>query len=270
MTHYRKSFCGVEAGLILHWELLPCPVRFVSTLYFVLKLSSLVLFFCLCLYLLLVAGVWVWHLLHGIPHNVETNIEVLGLVGDMECVCAYLCFFFLAWLICMLLAGSCPNRGCHLIKSIICWLNLLELRRKRSVHTFTQSAYFSSVSNSLPPMKYTHKKKILCPAIRDPVATAYSWNGQCGRTTSRNDAVFFFLLRTNNGAHFLKLCWFSLVFWAVILKFRVAAAAFMVSLAADKILPCYHHIIVSRRPRLRLESSNLMFARSISIRYNYN
>lgn len=116
-------------------------------------------------------------------------------------VCAYLCFFFfLAWLICMLLAGSCPNRGCHLIKSIICWLNLLELRRKRSVHTFTQSAYFSSVSNSLPPMKYTHTKKILCPAIRDPVATAYSWNGQCGRTTSRNYAVFFFLLRTNNGA----------------------------------------------------------------------
>lgn len=244
MTHYCKSFCGVEAGLILHWELLPCPVRFVSTLYFVLKLSSLVLFFCLCLYLLLVAGVWVWHLLHGVPHNVETDIEVLGLVGDMECVCAYLFgFFFLAWLICMLLAGSCPNRGCHLIKSIICWLNLLELRRKRSVHTFTQSAYFSFVSNSLPPMKYTHKK-ILCPAIRDPVATAYSWNGQCGRTTSRNYAVFF-SFSEQTMVHFLKLCWFSLVFWDIILKFRVAAAAFI---AADKILPCYHHIIVSCRP----------------------
>lgn len=61
----------------------------------------------------------------------------------MWSVCAYLWFFFfLAWLICMLLAGSCPNRGCHLIKSIICWLNLLELRRKRSVHTFSPVGLF--------------------------------------------------------------------------------------------------------------------------------
>lgn len=34
------------------------------------------------------------------------------------CLCAYL--VILASLIRMPLAGSCPNRGCHLIKSIIC------------------------------------------------------------------------------------------------------------------------------------------------------
>lgn len=50
-------------------------------------------------------------------------------------VCVHI--FILAWLIRMPLAGSCPNRGCHLIKSIICWLNLLELRRKRSVPTLS-------------------------------------------------------------------------------------------------------------------------------------
>lgn len=53
------------------------------------------------------------------------------------CVCVW-AYFILAWLIRMPLAGSCPNRGCHLIKSIICWLNLLELRRKRSVHTLSR------------------------------------------------------------------------------------------------------------------------------------
>lgn len=51
--------------------------------------------------------------------------------------------FILAWLIRMPLAGSCPNRGCHLIKSIICWLNLLELRRKRSVHTLSRPVCLS-------------------------------------------------------------------------------------------------------------------------------
>lgn len=85
-------------------------------------------------------------------------------------------FFFLAWLICMLLAGSCHNRGCHLIKSIICWLNLLELRRKRSVHTFSSVGLFlfSLFSNSLAhsPMKYTPRKSIYL-LIRDPAATAH-------------------------------------------------------------------------------------------------
>lgn len=80
--------------------------------------------------------------------------QELGLFGDVTERVFFVCFlfwsvwvkaffFFLAWLIRMLLAGSCPNRGCHLIKSIICWLNLLELRRKRSVHALSHSACLS-------------------------------------------------------------------------------------------------------------------------------
>ena len=59
----------------------------------------------------------------------------------LKCACEHI--FILAWLIRMPLAGSCPNRGCHLIKSIICWLNLLELRRKRSVHTLSRPVCLS-------------------------------------------------------------------------------------------------------------------------------
>lgn len=33
-------------------------------------------------------------LLHGGPHDVETDFEVLGLVGDAECVCILVFFFF--------------------------------------------------------------------------------------------------------------------------------------------------------------------------------
>lgn len=83
-------WCGGWAYSALGAFALSCPL----CLHFVLKLSSLVLFFCLCLYLLLVAGVWVWDLLYGGPHNVETDIEVLGLVGDVECVCILYLFFF--------------------------------------------------------------------------------------------------------------------------------------------------------------------------------
>lgn len=100
------AFCGVEAGLVLLWELLPSLVRSLSTV-FALQLSSLVLSFRLCLYLLLVAGEWVWDCIcfkvvhpSGLasPHKLEAG--VLGLFGDvMErfwffsvCVKAY--FYF--------------------------------------------------------------------------------------------------------------------------------------------------------------------------------
>lgn len=71
-------------------------------------------------------------------------------------VYACLHIFILASLIRMPLAGSCPNRGCHLIKSIICWLNLLELRRKRSVPTLSHSVC-PSLSLSLYP-SLTHSR----------------------------------------------------------------------------------------------------------------
>lgn len=71
------------------------------------------------------------------------------------CLCAYL--VILASLIRMPLAGSCPNRGCHLIKSIICWLSLLELRRKRSVPTLFHSIHSRSLSRSPSPTHpFTH------------------------------------------------------------------------------------------------------------------
>lgn len=137
-----QTFCVVEAGLILHWKLLPCPVRSVSTLYLCWSSapwSCSSVSACICFWWLgCECGID-----FSVPRNAETDIEVLGSVGDVECVCILVVFFFfLAWLICMLLAGSCPNRGCHLIKSIICWLNLLELRRKRSVHTFSPVGLF--------------------------------------------------------------------------------------------------------------------------------
>lgn len=74
-------------------------------------------------------------------HNLQADQWSVGCVWWSlwkVCVCVWEHIFILAWLIRMPLAGSCPNRGCHLIKSIICWLNLLELRRKRSVHTLSR------------------------------------------------------------------------------------------------------------------------------------
>lgn len=98
--------------------------------------------------LLLVAGDWVW--IHFCFTTCKQTVVcwVSGVSGGFYffIFCSVLVFlgvsvcvhiFILAWLIRMPLAGSCPNRGCHLIKSIICWLNLLELRRKRSVPTLS-------------------------------------------------------------------------------------------------------------------------------------
>lgn len=97
--------------------------------------------------LLLVAGEWAW--IHFCFTTCKQTVAcwVSGVSGGFYIFfCSVLLFlgvsvcvhiFILAWLIRMPLAGSCPNRGCHLIKSIICWLNLLELRRKRSVPTLS-------------------------------------------------------------------------------------------------------------------------------------
>lgn len=82
-----------------------------------------------------------WSIPSEVPQPASRPVECwVCLVKFMEsvCVCVWEHIFILAWLIRMPLAGSCPNRGCHLIKSIICWLNLLELRRKRSVHTLSR------------------------------------------------------------------------------------------------------------------------------------
>lgn len=34
-----------------------------------------------------------WDLLYSGPHSVETDVELLGLVGDVECVCILFFFF---------------------------------------------------------------------------------------------------------------------------------------------------------------------------------
>lgn len=134
-----RSFCLLLSVLSTHL----CVFLF---FFCALWLSSLVLSFHLCLYLLLVAGERMWrHLCFRVVPQPASRSWNVACVKPMERVnkfvraCVNECIVFnLAWLIRMPLAGSCPNRGCHLIKSIICWLNLLELRRKRSVHTLSR------------------------------------------------------------------------------------------------------------------------------------
>lgn len=96
------------------------------------------------------------------PRNLKAECGVLRLFGGvMKSASVSSCkhiFLFLAWLICMLLAGSCPNRGCHLIKSIICWLNLLELRRKRSVHAISISARLSLCLSLIHSFTYLYSE----------------------------------------------------------------------------------------------------------------
>lgn len=144
------AFCGVESGSFCLLLFALSALRCSSAPGSCLSVSACICFWWLGSVWRISSASWLsvpvgagqpasWRMIAGCVCSSLQKVREIK--WKKKCACEHI--LILAWLIRMPLAGSCPNRGCHLIKSIICWLNLLELRRKRSVHTLSRPVCLS-------------------------------------------------------------------------------------------------------------------------------